>query len=619
MGTISPSSKSSGVGGALHSDAETIHGSVFETAAARPGATALMVTSGGRCAAVTYGALATAAALAAERLRALGLRKGDIIGILSPNRPEWIVADLAILSLGGVVVPVYHTLPPEQVTAIVADSGMRALLVGDAALLQRAEGVRREVAALETVILLDDLGIHFSGAAPARPGEAPAHAAGPAQAGASQVHAAGSDPATIVYTSGTTGEPKGVVLTHGNIVSNARALIERYGITSGDSTVSYLPLAHMFERTCGHYVFLFAGGTVAYAEGLSTVARDVAAFRPTVLIAVPRVLERAYETALAKVESGPLIGQGLVRRAVALLNERANLLYQGKSVPLWLRARCWMYDALVASRFRRVGGGRLRLIVSGGAPLDRRIGKILRVLGFDVVEGYGLTETSPVVCCGEVENYRLGTVGKPLSGVEVRIARDGEILVRGPNVMRGYLNKPEETAAVLQEDGWLHTGDLGEFDDGGNLVVTGRSKDIIVTSYGKNVAPGPVEERIARSPYVDQAVVFGDNRKCIVALIVPTRDAIEQYARERGIAAVSYDALLEHDAVRELMSGEVKRANAESAPHERVTEFGLLVDPFSEEDGTLTPTLKLRRKRIAETCTDRIEALYEKLEGRHAH
>jgi len=247
-------------------------------------------------------------------------------------------------------------------------------------------------------------------------------------------------------------------------------------------------------------------------------------------------------------------------------------------------------------------------------------GKILHVLGFAVVEGYGLTETSPVVCCGSVGEHRLGTVGKPLDGVEVRIAGDGEILVRGPNVMKGYLNKPEETAQVLDADGWLHTGDLGEFDGDGNLSVTGRSKEIIVTSYGKNVAPAPVEGRIARSPYVSQVVVFGDNRKSIVALIVPNRAALERFARERNIATGgTYSALLAQDAVRELMGDEVKKANAEAASYERVVAFELLAEPFSEESGTLTPTLKVRRKKVAQTCTDLIEALYDRLEGKRAH
>jgi long-chain acyl-CoA synthetase len=570
-----------------------------------------MYRRGGQYVGVSYADLAQAVGRAAAKLSAFGVGRGDVVGILSPNRPEWIIADLAVLSLGGIVVPIYHTLPLDQLKYIINDSGMRALLAGDAGLQAKADAVQRETGCLDQVLSLDEPGF--------RPGDAAAASAPVPPAPPAAPDVAPSDAATIVYTSGTTGEPKGVVLTHGNIASNARALIRRYGITPDDSAVSYLPLAHMFERTCGHYVFLFAGGTIAYAQGLATVVEDVAAVRPTVLIAVPRVLERAYEAAVARIEKGPWIGRGVVHRAFFLLNECANRRYRGERVPPWLGLRCRMYDALIASRFRRVGGGRLRLIVSGGAPLDRRIGKILHVLGFAVVEGYGLTETSPVVCCGSVGEHRLGTVGKPLDGVEVRIAGDGEILVRGPNVMKGYLNKPEETAQVLDADGWLHTGDLGELDGDGNLSVTGRSKEIIVTSYGKNVAPVPVEERIARSPYVSQVVVFGDNRKSIVALIVPNRAALERYARERSIQVDSYGALLEHGAIRDLMGDEVKKANAEAASYERVAAFELLAEPFSEESGTLTPTLKVRRKKVAQTCTDLIEALYDRLEGKRAH
>jgi long-chain acyl-CoA synthetase len=520
--------------------------------------------------------------------------------------------DLAVLALGGIGVPIYSTLHPDQIKYIINDSGMRRLVVGDADLFAGVGSIRSECAGLEEVIFLDDWGIRFG-----RTEAAPAD--GPDSARDSWPEVEGADVATIVYTSGTTGEPKGVILTHTNIVSNARALIERHGICHEDSILSYLPLAHMLERACGHYSFLFMGAAIAYAESLATIVRDLASVRPTVLIAVPRVLEKAYVAARAKVEHGSALEQHFVLRAIATLNERANRLYRGERVSTWLRVRSWVYDLLIASRFRRIAGGRVRLMVSGGAPLDRQIAKTLRVLGFGVVEGYGLTETSPVVACGCTEDYRLGTVGKPLTGVEVRIADDGEILVRGPNVMKGYLNKPDETALVLKDDGWLHTGDLGEIDDDGNLVVTGRIKELIVTSYGKNIAPAPVEERITGSPYVSQAIILGDNRKAIVALIVPDREAIERYAGEHDVTWSSYESLLEHYAIRELLDGEVDRANEHSASYERVTKFTLLPEQFSQENGLLTPTMKVRRKIVAEAYKDRIELLYEELEGEHAH
>ena len=598
----------------MSSATETIHGSVFRTAAAHPKRTALMYRSGGAYVGVSYADLTGAIELAAERIAAFGIRKGDAVGIFSPNRPQWIVADLAALTLGAIVVPVYNTLPPDRLRYIVNDSGMRMLFVGDPDLFSKVSSIRDETPGLEEVIFLDDWGIRF-GSSGARP---PTDAASPRRGGAADAVAA-SDVATIVYTSGTRGVPKGVELTHGNIVSNVNSLIARGQISTDDTTVSYLPLAHMFERTCGHYVFLFAGGTVAYAERRETVVEDVGAVRPTVLIAVPRVLEKAYEVVRAKVEDGPWVRRGMVHRAFSLLNARANRLYRGQRVPVWLHARCRMYDALVASRFRSIAGGRLRLIVSGGAPLDRRTGKVLSVLGFGIVEGYGLTEASPVVSCGDLKDYRLGTVGRPLDGVEVRIAEDGEILVRGPNVMKGYLHEPEETAEVLDGDGWLHTGDLGRIDDAGNLVVTGRNKEIIVTSYGKNVCPTSVEERIARSPYIEQIVVFGDNRKAIVALVVPNREEIERHAAKHDITWTSYETFLEHYAVMELLNGEIERANADAAPFERVVAFSLLPQPFTQENRMLTPTFKTRRQTIGEIHAGLIERLYEELEAKGAH
>jgi len=594
------------------SSGATIHGAVLAAATAHATRPALLYWDGDHHVPITYAGLARAIHSAAKRLVAFGLRKGDAVGILSPNRPQWIVADLAVLALGGIVVPIYQTLHADQMKYIINDSGMRMLFVGDPDLFAGIGSIRSECAGLEEVIHLDDWGIRF-GRTEAEP------TGGPAGAGDSWPDVEADDTATIVYTSGTTGEPKGVILTHGNIVSNARALNERHGISHGDSILSYLPLAHMLERTCGHYSFLLAGAAIAYAESRATIVRDLASVRPTVLIAVPRVLEKAYATARAKIEHGSALEQRIVLRAIAVLNERANRLYRGEKVPAWLRVRTLVYDALIASRFRKIAGGRIRLIVSGGAPLDRQIAKTLRVLGFGVVEGYGLTEASPVVSCGCLEDYRLGTVGKPLNGVEVGITDDGEIVVRGPNVMNGYLNKPDETALVLDSDGWLHTGDLGELDDDGNLVVTGRTKELIVTSYGKNIAPAPVEERIARSPYVSQAIVLGDNRKTLVALIVPDREEVERYAGEHDVTWSSYESLLEHYAVRVLLNGEVARANEHSASYERVTKFALLPEQFSQENGMLTPTMKVRRGRVVDIYRDRIELLYEELEGEHAH
>ncbi|MDD4856767.1 MAG: AMP-dependent synthetase/ligase, partial [Candidatus Krumholzibacteria bacterium] len=412
-------------------------------------------------------------------------------------------------------------------------------------------------------------------------------------------------------TSGTTGAPKGVVLSHGNITFNAFSALRRFKVTSDDTFLSFLPLCHMIGRTCGYYSMLFAGATIAYAEGISTIVSDVQKIRPTIIIVVPRIVEKIYEAVEQKVMEAPLIRRRLVFAALRSLNERANRLYRGEKVPLSLRVRCALYDRLVASKFRKIAGGRLRLLVSGGAPLDRKLAKTLHVLGFNIIEGYGLTETAPIVCVTTLEDICLGTVGKPLDGVDVKIGESDEILVRGPNLMCGYFNMPEETAKAIDGDGWFHTGDQGRFDARGNLVITGRLKELIVTSYGKKVAPAPIEAEIIRSPYIDQVLLYGDNRKFIAALVVPRREMIERYAREKGIAAADYAELLARRGIRDLIAQEVERATAELAPFEKVRAFELLAEGFTVENELLTPTLKLRRKKIVERYGNAIDALYE--------
>jgi long-chain acyl-CoA synthetase len=586
----------------LSSRSDTIHGAVLDAALRHPDRAALRFREGGAYRTMTYADLARLVAQAAGDLEARGIGRGDVVGIASGNGPRWTVVDLAALSIGAVVVPIYPTLPPPQLSHILRDSRMRLLFVGRGHPERAAREARPAMSSLEDVVPLNDVSLESD------------RDRAPVSAGT----VSGDDIATICYTSGTTGTPRGVMLTHRNLTSNAWALIDRFDITEHDSTVSYLPQAHMFERTCGHNVFLFSGGTVAYAESRASAIRDIGAVRPTVLIAVPRVLERAYETAVAKVELGPWLTKGLVQRAFTLLNERSNRRYQGNPVSPWLAFRCALYDRFIASKFRRIGGGRLRLVVSGGAGLDRRIGKALLVFGFPVVEGYGLTEASPVVSCGLVGRHRLGTVGPPLDGIEVAFSSEGEILARGPSIMRGYLGRPEDTAAAVDRDGWLHTGDLGELDDDGNLVVTGRMKDIIVTSYGKNIMPGPIEERLAVSPLVEQAIVLGDNRKALVAVIVPHREEVLRLTGAREADGAAFGELVRDDAVRKAARSAVARANEEGASYERIVSFLLAPEGFTVENGLLTPTLKLRRRAITDRYADDVESLYRSLEGRHA-
>lgn len=589
----------------------SIYAAFRESAARYPRKTALLFKGrDGEYRSMSYEALEESVDRLAASLDRLGIAKGDRLAVFAYHGPEWATADLAALKLGAVIVPIYHTLPPAAAAYILNDSSCKLIFVAGKELFGAVDAMRRNTPALEHVVVFDESGIEEGkGFMSFRDLAAENGSAGPHDAeGAPSV--VPGDPATIVYTSGTTGTPKGVVLSHGNILFDAFSLVRRFNVGPDDTYLSFLPLCHMLERTCGHFTMLFAGATIAYAEGVSTIVDDVQRVHPTIIIVVPRIVEKIYEAVERKVTEAPLLRRNLVHAAVRNLNERVNRLYRGERVPLALRARCVLCDRLVGARFRRIAGGRLRLLVSGGAPLDRKLAKTLHVLGFKIVEGYGLTETAPVVCTGTLEDNRLGTVGKPFDGVEVRIGESDEILVRGPLLTCGYFNMPEETAKAIDGDGWFHTGDRGRFDARGNLAITGRLKELIVTSYGKKVAPVPIEAEIKKSPYVDEVVLCGDNRKFIAALVVPRREAIEEYARDNSIAASGYPELLARGEIRALIASEIERSTVDLAPFEKVRAFTLLAEGFSVANELLTPTLKLRRRKIVERYGNEIGAMY---------
>jgi len=590
---------------------DTIYAAFREAAARHPHKPALRFKGeDGEYRSISFEALEDSVDRLAASLGRLGVAKGDRAAVFAYHGPEWVMADLASLKLGAVIVPLYHTLSPSAARYILNDSACKLIFVEGKELFGVIDAIRGEIPSLAHVVVFDEKGIDenkaflrfrdlVAGSAHDEPG-----------AVGEPSPVSHSDPATIVYTSGTTGTPKGVVLSHGNILFDAFSALRRFKVGPDDTFLSFLPLCHMIGRTCGYYSMLFAGATIAYAEGISTIVSDVQAIRPTIIIVVPRIVEKIYEAVEQKVMEAPLIRRRLVFAAVRCLNERVNRTYRGDSVPFSLRVRCAFYDRLVASKFRKIAGGRLRLLVSGGAPLDRKLAKTLHVLGFNIVEGYGLTETAPIVCAATVEDNRLGTVGKPLDGVEIKIGESDEILVRGPNLMCGYFNMPEETAKAIDGDGWFHTGDQGRFDAGGNLAITGRIKELIVTSYGKKVAPVPIEAEIIKSPYIDQVLLYGDSKKFITALVVPQREMIERYAQENGVAAGDYTELLARREIRDLIAAEIERASAELAPFEKARAFELLAEGFTVANELLTPTLKLRRQRIVERYRDAIDALY---------
>ena len=585
---------------------------VFGDVAGRfPGKTALLYKDdNGEYNAFTYGELSARVDRLAASIRGMGVERGDRVAIFAYHGPDWVMADLAVLKLGASVVPVYHTLSASAVRFILSDAGCKLIFAENGALFNVIDGVREGLPDLENVVVFDPKRIggdkRFLRFHDLTGGDVPHEA----DASFDPVDVSPHETATIVYTSGTTGEPKGVVLSHANVVSNAAAAARRFQITPDDVFLSFLPLCHMFEKTCGYYAMLFSGATIAYAGDFTTIVRDVQAIRPTILIIVPRILEKIYEAVEQKVMESAFISRKLVTGVVRSLNRLANLEYKGLRVPLSLRLACFICDGLVASKFRKIAGGDLRLLVSGGAPLDRKLSKTLHVLGFNILEGYGLTEAAPVVCTACLGDNRLGTVGKPIDGVEVKIGEGDEILVRGANVMQGYFKRPEETAKAIDENAWLHTGDRGRFDRDGNLVITGRIKEIIVTSYGKNVPPVPIEAEITRSVFIENAMLYGDNRKYISALIVPRRTEIVRFADDNGIDATDYDALLAKEEIRGLIASEIESATADRARFEKVKTFSLLPESFTVQNKMLTPTFKLRRKNVIERYGNEIEAMY---------
>jgi long-chain acyl-CoA synthetase len=574
-----------------------------------PGRVALRYKVGKEYKGISFGELYDASNSVAASLKALGISRGDTVAILSYNRPEWVMADLAIMKLGGIVVPIYHmpghAMPANNVCYILNDAKVKVLFVENRELYRMIDGVRAEVPLLKHIILFDDSGVEsgkyvrFSEIRE-REGEIGDVALKP------------DDVATVVYTSGTTGKPKGVMLTHRNIVSNAAAACRKYHFTPDDALISYLPLAHMFERTCGYYCVLFSGGNIGYARDLTTVAEDIQEIKPTIILAVPRVLEKAYNKVVQQVEASSRLKQLLASAAIRNLNEYVNRRYRKQRISPWLRGKCALFNTLVASKFKKIAGGRVRIIVSGGAPLNRQIAKTFYVLGFNICEGYGLTETAPVVTCNAVEDNRLGTVGRPFPDIEVKIGDNDEVLVRGPNVMKGYLNKPEETAKVLGPDGWFHTGDQGEFDRFGNLVITGRIKELIVTSGGKKIAPAPIEANITSSRYIEQAMLYGDTKKYLVGFVVPCEEELRKYAEEHTIVFEQYPDLLGTNEIRSLIRMEIGPAIAKLASFQTPKAIAILNEVFSVANDMLTPTLKLRRKKVVERYGDLIDLMYQK-------
>ncbi len=549
-------------------------------------------------------------------LRDMGVVAGDRVAIMSETRQEWVLADFGIITARGVTVPIYPTLSAQQARYILQDSEARGVFVADAGQAAKILEVRHLLPALEFIIVLTgSLDASHSHSVVTLDTVLERGTRLTADQTACRAYEDGiaatrpDDLLTIIYTSGTTGEPKGVMLSHANLLSNILATSPVLGLTRDDVALSYLPLSHVFERmvTC---VYLYEGLTVAHAESMDSIARDLQQVRPTVMTGVPRVYEKLHGRIHEAVAAGPAVRRRLFHWAVRVGQQVNALRITGRAVPASLRVQWSLADRLVASKIRARVGGRLRLAVSGSAPLPKHIAEFFNGIGLRLIEGYGLTETSPVISVNPLDCPRFGTVGCTVDQVEVAIADDGEILTRGPHVMQGYWRRPDETAATIV-DGWFHTGDVGTLSGDGYLSITDRKKELLVTSGGKKIAPAPIESVLKRHPLVAEAVVVGEGKKFPSVLIVPDFAALEQRLRTLNLPLAPRDELVSRDDVRSLFQEVVDGLNSELAQYERLKKIALLPTEFTIAGGELTPTMKLRRKRILERWQSVVDRLYE--------
>jgi long-chain acyl-CoA synthetase len=543
-------------------------------------------------------------------LEQLGVKPGDRVGLFAPNRPEWHIADFAILGLGAADVPIYFNESPERIVYILNHSGAEVVVVAGEMQSRRLVECRGQLTSVKQIICAaapDDLGddiLRF---------ETLIAATGDAEIAEYRLRAARVTPdqmATIIYTSGTTGEPKGVILTHNNLSSNEETSVEAYHMNPADQAVSFLPLSHVYERVTA-YAYLFHGVPIAYVERMDDLPQALLEVRPTLAAAVPRVFEKLYANVMQKGRESAGAKRGIFDWATRVARDSVRWKAYGEDAPAGLRLRWSVADRIVYGKIRDGIGGRFRAFISGGGPLSRELLEFFWSVGVPVYQGYGLTETSPVVSANYPGTNRVGTVGQPIENVSVRIAEDGEILVHGPCVMKGYFQRPADTSAVISSDGWLATGDIGRLDEDGFLYVTDRKKDLFKTAAGKFVAPQPIENALKANPLVLNAVLIGDRYKFISALIVPNFANVAAAAREQGKTFASPEQIAADPWVHELIGREVARVNSSLAQYETIKRFALLDHDFTFDGGQLTYTLKLKRRVIAERYAKIIEGLYE--------
>jgi len=544
-------------------------------------------------------------------LKSLGVKKGDRVALLSENRLEWALADLAILCAGAVSVPVYPTLLPGTISYILRDCQPCAIFVSTPHQATKVQGLRAELPFLQDVIAFDptDLPNVLPFGKLLRIGDNIV-AEHPPEPRDDCLPVDPDDLASIIYTSGTTGNPKGVMLSHWNFVSNVLGTRELIHFTTADRCLSFLPLSHVLERMAGFFTMLYLGVGIAYAESVETVPQDMFDVQPTVVISVPRLFEKLYARALGAALAGSSIKKNIFFWARRVGLEYGHQRRELSPISPWLRLRYSLADRLVFRKLRARMGGQIRILVSGGAPLAPKISEFFYASGLAILEGYGLTETSPVLAVNTFTDFKIGSVGKPFTGTEIKIAEDGEILARGPQVMLGYYNDQAATREVLSPDGWLATGDIGYLDEDGFLIITDRKKDVLVTAGGKNIAPQPLENAIKTNKFVSQVIVIGDKLPYLSCLIVPNFENLAAQIKQEGIIATDRAALIKLPGVIALYDRELARINESLPSFSQIKKYALLDHEFTIEDGVLTPTLKVKRWAIVRKYQNIIEGLY---------
>ncbi|HUF03414.1 MAG TPA: long-chain fatty acid--CoA ligase [Aridibacter sp.] len=571
---------------------------------------ALNYKKGGEWKSIPTSELLERARRIAHGLYGLGLSKGDRAAILAPNSPDWTIADAACQISGIIDVPIYTTLAPSSVAYILNDSGSRVLFLQDASEFERLRETLSRCGELERVVL-------FEGSADGATAIAELEELGrksmeddPDRLEAVSKETGKDEIATLIYTSGTTGEPKGVMLSHENLLSNVIDAGEKHGFSESDIPLSVLPLSHVFERT-GMYLYIFHGMAVHYAESIEKVPENLKEVRPTIFVGVPRIFEKVYARAKMQAAEKSPLKEKIFDWAIETAKEYALRSERGETIPRTLGVKHAIADKLVYSKFRAFFGGRLRFCITGGAALSDTIFLIFTGSGVPILQGYGLTETSPVISSNNPIDVRLGTVGKPIRNVSVRIADDGEIEVIGPNVMAGYYNKPDATLETFAEDGWFKTGDIGRIDEDGFLMITDRKKELFKTSGGKYIAPSPIEQMIKGSRFVSQAVLIGNERNFASALIVPDFEQLASHGRSKGWHQTEPSELCTRQEVVEFFLRQVEEHTEGLARFETVKRIALLSEELTVEGGELTPTLKIKRRVIDEKYSHVIERIYE--------